>query len=93
MNNEYELYHYGVVGMKWGIRRGNAAKAYMKSSRKLDKLNKKATKYTNKANRKAQKFEKLMNKTFKDVDKKYIDEGRKMLAEYRSNRKKNEAML
>ena len=39
-----ELYHYGVLGMKWGIRRGNATKAYAKASKKLTKLDKKVDK-------------------------------------------------
>ena len=39
-----ELYHYGVLGMKWGIRRGNATKAYTKASKKLTKLDKKVDK-------------------------------------------------
>ena len=39
-----ELYHYGVLGMKWGIRRGNTAKAYTKASKKLTKLDKKVDK-------------------------------------------------
>ena len=39
-----ELYHYGVLGMKWGIRRGNATKAYAKASKKLAKLDKKVDK-------------------------------------------------
>lgn len=30
-NPNNELYHYGVVGMKWGVRRGNSAQAYEKS--------------------------------------------------------------
>ena len=38
---EHELYHYGVLGMKWGVRRGNTAKAYSKASKKLSKLDKK----------------------------------------------------
>lgn len=37
-----ELYHYGVLGMKWGVRRGNVAKAYAKSSKKKVKLEKRA---------------------------------------------------
>ena len=39
-----ELYHYGVLGMKWGVRRGNATKAYAKASKKLTKLDKKVDK-------------------------------------------------
>ena len=35
-----ELYHYGVLGMKWGIRRGNSANAYANASKKLTKLDK-----------------------------------------------------
>lgn len=37
-----ELAHYGVLGMKWGVRRGNASKAYYKASKKRAKLEKKA---------------------------------------------------
>lgn len=43
-NYSSELYHYGVLGMKWGIRRGNTAKAYVKASKKLTKLDKKVDK-------------------------------------------------
>jgi hypothetical protein len=39
-----ELYHYGVLGMKWGVRRGNASRAFAKASAKKNKLDEKAVK-------------------------------------------------
>lgn len=50
MNETYnnELQHYGVLGMKWGVRR-NASKAFAKASRKADKLDAKAKKTALKA--------------------------------------------
>lgn len=56
LSNE-ELMHYGVLGMKWGIHRGNVAQSYSKAVSKRNKLDKqvevaktKAQKATVKAN-------------------------------------------
>lgn len=38
-----ELMHYGVLGMKWGIRR-DRGRAYTKAKKKMDKLDQKAAK-------------------------------------------------
>lgn len=44
-----ELMHYGVLGMKWGIKRGNVDKAYAKASKKLQKIDKSIQKNQQKA--------------------------------------------
>ena len=41
MNDEIYLAHYGVLGMKWGVRH-DPGKAYRKASKKADKLQKRA---------------------------------------------------
>lgn len=47
--SEDELYHYGVLGMKLGIRKGNVTGSYDKASKKLTKLDNRVQKAKNKA--------------------------------------------
>ena len=47
MNNN-ELMHYGVLGMKWGVRRGRSDKVYVKAQKKMAKLDRKVDKYQRK---------------------------------------------
>lgn len=58
-----ELYHYGVLGMKWGVRRGRVQKAYNKASKKLDKLDRKIDKQRTKAEKKYSKYTKLAGRS------------------------------
>lgn len=59
-----ELYHYGVLGMKLGVRRGNSAKAYASASKKLTKLNNKTNKALDKAYAKQAKADKKASSFF-----------------------------
>lgn len=59
-----ELYHYGVRGMKWGVRRGRTAQAYAKASKKLNKLDAKIDKQKAKAEKAYDKYANQASKTF-----------------------------
>lgn len=90
-----ELAHYGVLGMKWGIHRGNIDRVYDKSVKKQQKLNKRADRaYYKYANAKvkattgvSKKYNKLQIKADKlqaraDAKKRSIFVGPKKAAEY-----------
>lgn len=46
--NDNELMHYGVLGMKWGVRRGHSKEVYAKAQKKMAKLDRKVDKYLRK---------------------------------------------
>lgn len=70
-----QLSHYGVVGMKWGVRRGNYSTAYAKSSKKLKKLNDKAAKTRLKS---AKLEKKALSKEVKATSEKKYQKARKL---------------
>ena len=61
-----ELMHYGVLGMKWGVHRGHASKAYGKASKKLTKLENKVVKAERKADKAMYKADKRSYGFFAD---------------------------
>lgn len=69
--NEDTLAHYGVLGMKWGVRK-NPAKAYAKAMAKTDRLRKKASgKYARRLLSASKKSRKANIKSAK-ASKKYL---------------------
>ena len=77
--NSDELYHYGVLGMKRGVRRANKlysnaadAKTKQKAKQDLEKHMTKATKKLNKLNRKVGKAEAKSRKAFAKLNKKNV---------------------
>lgn len=60
-----ELYHYGVIGMKWGVHRGRVLKAYSKGMDKQHKLDVKLSK-------RKSAYQKAKIKTTQGVSRKYI---------------------
>ena len=75
-----ELYHYGVLGMKWGIRRGRTGQVYEKASKKLTKLDNKVNKAEKKALKQRAKADAKMGSMF-------YSEKKARKAEFKAERK------
>lgn len=93
-----ELEHYGVVGMRWGVRK-DKDKAYAKSMKKLSALDKKAQKkkdrsdkYSAKADRKAAKANTVRSyrksqKLTKQAHKNYVRAHRTLKSSIRARKR------
>ena len=57
MNPDNELMHYGVLGMKWGVRK-DPRSSYSKATKKLRKLDDKAMKKAYKSDKLSAKYDK-----------------------------------
>ena len=75
MNNE--LYHHGVKGMKWGVRRYQNAGANKRRSKKVSTDSEKT-----KERKKIAIFKKAFNEKIKDIDNSTLNHGRAFITQH-----------
>ena len=76
-----DIRHYGVIGMKWGVRRGNYSRTYARSSKKLKRIEEKATKTRLKS---AKLQSKALSKENRATSEKQYQKARKI--QYKANK-------
>lgn len=64
-----ELYHYGVLGMKWGVRRNRPKAKNLLSRKKKEKVDKRSEDSKNVAQIRKKKVNQMSNQELKEVNK------------------------
>lgn len=87
-NTNHELYHYGVLGMKWGVRRGKTSQAYDRAKKKLKKLDAKVEKRAAKLDKVTASFDRVSTGRFvTNRSKREASLGRKLARATRNYKK------
>lgn len=68
-NYTNELYHYGVLGMKWGVRRNRPKAKSLLSRKKKEKVDKRSEDSKNVAQIRKKKVNQMSNQELKEVNK------------------------
>lgn len=97
MSRDDELYHYGVLGMRWGIRkdRGSSSSSLRKKYRqhKINKKRKKSLEKARKAKRRRQEYLKDPVKLYRHRDEFSTEEIRNALDRLNTEQKLHEASI